>query len=264
MPAVENELPGVTVFGTATTQVTPDQMVWHLLAYNRGSKLSSVAEQHIKLVQQVLSPLKEHGIEDSDLQTSQMEFGENWEYKGQSRVKEGYFASTRIVFRTSDLATYKPLWLVLAEMSGVTGERVNYDHSKRIAYQNETRQKAVLAAKEKAADLAKALGSEIAEPLRIEEDLSVNEAWRAVASNISNSVATEGDRGQNRRHWPPERFPSAYGSRSPFVWSRTAAELSSVNVRWLARDAVAPALDLETIMLDCLAIQGLAATATLD
>ncbi len=207
LSAAENELPGVTVFGTATTQVAPDQMVWHLTANNRGPKLSIVAEQHTKLVQQVLGFLKEHGIKDSDLQTSQMEFGENWEYKNQSRVKEGYFASTQVSVRTANLATYKPLWLGLAEMSGVTVAGVNYDHSKRIAYQNETRRMAIRAAKEKATEMAKDLGSEIAEPLRIEEDLSVNEAWRAGASNFSNSVATEGDRGAEQETLAPGTIP---------------------------------------------------------
>ncbi len=194
LPAAENELPGVTVFGAATTQVTPDQMAWRLVVNNRGPKLSSVAEQHTKFVQQVLDFLKERGIKDSDLQSSQMEFGENWVFRAPARVKEGYFASTQISFRTSNLTTYKPLWLGLAEMSGITVEGVNYDHSKRIAFQNETRRKAVLAAKEKAADLAKALGSEIAEPLRIEEDLSVNEGWQATTNNWSNSNENQADR----------------------------------------------------------------------
>jgi uncharacterized protein len=206
LAAAENDLPGVTVFGTATTHVTPDQMVWHLMASNRGLKLSSVAEQHTNIVQHVLSFLKEHGIKDSDLQSSQMEFGENWEYKNQSRVKEGYFASTQISFRTSDLATYKPLWLGLAETTGVTVEGVNYDHSKRIIYQNETRQKALLAAKEKAADMAKTLGVEIAEPLRIEEDLSVNDPWRSTASN-SNQVAVEGGGGAEQEALAPGTIP---------------------------------------------------------
>jgi uncharacterized protein YggE len=207
LPAAESDLPRVTVFGTATTQVTPDQMVWRLLAYNKGAKLSSVAEQHTKLVAQVLSFLKEHRIKDSELQTSQMEFGENLEYKGQSWVKEGYFASTRISFRTSDLATYKPLWLGLAEVSGVTVEGVYYDHSKRIAYQNETRRKALLAAKEKAADLAKTLGSEIAEPLLIEEDLSVSEDWLQTTSNISNRTALEQKEGAEREALAPGTIP---------------------------------------------------------
>jgi uncharacterized protein len=207
LSAAENELPGVTVFGTATTQVTPDRMVWNIIVYNRGPKLPSVAEQQAKLVQQVLSFLKQHGVKDSDLQTSQMEFGENWEYKNQSRVKEGYFASTQISFRTSDLAAYKPLWLGLAEVPGVTVEGVYYDHSKRIAYQNESRQKAVLAAKEKAAALAKTLGSEIAEPVRIEEDLSVNNVWSASQSVSSNSSVNAGERGAEQEALAPGTIP---------------------------------------------------------
>ena len=142
LPAAASELPGVSVFGTATTRVTPDEMVWHLVAQNTGPKLSSVAEQHTKLVHQTLSFLKERGIRDSDLQTSEMEFGENWQYQFSSRVKEGYFARTRISFRTSNLAAYKPLWLGLAEVSGIAVQWVDYDHSKRIAYQNETRRPA--------------------------------------------------------------------------------------------------------------------------
>jgi len=207
LSAAENELPGVTVFGTATTQVTPDQMVWRLVAENTGPKLPSVAEFHTKLVQQVLRFLREHGIKDSALQTSDMEFGDNWVTQYSSRVKEGYVARTQISFRTSDLATYKPLWLGLAAVSGVTVEGVDYDHSKRIAFQNETRQKAILAAKEKAVSLAKALGSEIAEPQRIEEDLSVNEEWCTATNPFSNSVSTVKDRGSEQEALAPGKIP---------------------------------------------------------
>jgi hypothetical protein len=136
-----------------------------------------------------------------------MEFGENWEDRGRSRVKEGYFASTRISFRTSDLGTYKPLWLGLADVSGVTVEGVYYDHSKRIDFQNETRRKALLAAKQKAADLAKTLGSEIAEPLRIEEDLSVNEGWQGATSNISNRTTVEEKEGAEQEPLAPGTIP---------------------------------------------------------
>ena len=209
LPAADDKLPGVTVYGTATVKVTPDLMVWNLTVYNRGLKLPAVAEQHATLVQQTLSFLKQRGIKDSELQTSQMEFGENWEYRNQSRVKEGYVAATRIPFRSADLAAYKPLWLGLAEISGVTVEGVSYDHSKRIDYQNETRRNAVLAAKEKAAALAKALGAEIAEPLRIEEDLSVNEAWRAQDNRISagNYIEERGTGGADQESLAPGTIP---------------------------------------------------------
>ena len=136
-----------------------------------------------------------------------MVFGENREYKNQSWVKEGYIASTEISFRTADLAAYKPLWLGLAEISDVTVEGVTYDHSKRIDYQNKTRRKAVLAAKEKAADLAKALGAEIAEPLRIEEDLTVNEGWRPADNRLSNSIEERGTGGAEQESLAPGTIP---------------------------------------------------------
>ena len=186
LPAGENQLPHVTVFGTATTEVTPDQTVWRLTVQNKGAKLAAVAEEHTKITQQVLGLLKQSGIKEADVQTSRMEFGENWEYRNQSRIKEGYFAATHVCFRTSNLAAYKPIWLGLAEISGVTVDGVYYDHSKRIAYQNDTRRKALNLAKEKAAELAKTLGSEIGEPLAIEEDLSVSEGWQQLST--SNAV----------------------------------------------------------------------------
>ena len=63
-------------------------------------------------------------------------------------------------------------------------QQVTYDHTKRIDYQNETRQKAVLAAREMAATLAAALGSEIGEPLMLEEELSVSEGWQRNRANM--------------------------------------------------------------------------------
>jgi hypothetical protein len=55
--AADNPLPHVSVSGTATTEVVPDQMVWHLTIKNTGSKLPSVAEQQTrsKLVPAILS-----------------------------------------------------------------------------------------------------------------------------------------------------------------------------------------------------------------
>jgi uncharacterized protein YggE len=74
-------------------------------------------------------------------------------------------------------------------------QNVSYDHAKRIEYRNETRQKALLAAKEKAAVMAKTLGAEIGEPAVVEEDLSVSEGWQGnyavQAMNNVSSVAAE-------------------------------------------------------------------------
>lgn len=90
--AQEIHLPHVTVFGTATTEVVPDQMLWSVRVENKGPLLENVAEAHAMLVQAVLALLKESKVEGKVIQTSRMEFGENWEFVSGSRVREGYLA----------------------------------------------------------------------------------------------------------------------------------------------------------------------------
>jgi len=167
--AEDIELPHVTVFGTAVTKVVPDKMLWNVRVMNKGQLLEGVTKKHLDIVRDVTIFLKETGIGE-DLQTSRMEFGENWEYRDRTRVKEGYYAHTFITFSMTDFNIYKDLWLGLSRFDSVSVLNVNYDHTERIRYQNETRVKALLAAKEKAEILAKSIGSRIAEPLLIEEE----------------------------------------------------------------------------------------------
>lgn len=189
--AEETLPPHVTVYGTATTEVVPDQMVWSLKIENRGQKLDAVAGEHPKIVQAVLTLLKDSKVDEKTIQTSRMEFGEHWEYKFQERVHNGYFAMTSVSFKITDFELYKKLWLGLAELPSVTVEPVTFDHTKRIAYQNETRQHAIQAAKEKAAALARAIGSEIGEPLFIEEE-TVESFWGGnLAANNLRTVNSE-------------------------------------------------------------------------
>ena len=183
--ADEPPFPRITVYGTATIEVVPDQMVWSLRVENKGSALKAVASEHTKSVQQVLEFLKKSKVDPKALQTSRMQFAENWEYRSSARAREGYVASTEISFKTSDLELYEQLWQGLADISAVSVQGITYDHTKRIDFQNQTREKAILAAKEKAAASAKTLGAEIGAPLLLEEDLSASEGWQMSTSNVA-------------------------------------------------------------------------------
>ncbi|HZV35265.1 MAG TPA: SIMPL domain-containing protein [Verrucomicrobiae bacterium] len=162
--------PHVTVYGTATTEVVPDEMDWSVKIQTRGLNLSTVAQEHDKTVQNVLFLLKKSKLPDTNIQTAAMQFGENWEYRNNERLRNGYIATTYVTFKLHDFGQYKTLWFGFAEMPSVSVESVTFEHTKRIEYQNETRQKAIRAAKDKAFALAAAIGSEIGEPLFIEEE----------------------------------------------------------------------------------------------
>ena len=148
--ATDIELPHIAVYGTAVLEITPDEMLWDLNITNKASSIEAAAAQHSEIVQSVIVFLGKANIANDDIQTSRMRFGENWEYKNNSRVREGYFASTLISFTLTAFEKYQNLWSGLANIKNVSIQNVNYDHSKRIEFQNKTRLKALLAAKEKA------------------------------------------------------------------------------------------------------------------
>ena len=205
IPAGDIDLPHITVSGTATTEVTPDQMVWSLKIQNKGASLEGVAGQHTDIVNRVLQFLKQTEVEEKTLQTSWMRFGENRVYRNRSRVKEGYYASTTLSFKGGDLKKYKTLWIGLSRIEHVSVQGVRYDHSKRIQHQDETRAKALLAAKHKAVNMARILNSRVGEPLAIEEDLTLSEG--RVAPSFSNVAVNAGAAGTAGDGMAPGKIP---------------------------------------------------------
>ena len=178
--------PHVTVYGTATTSVAIDQMDWKIRISNKEPGLEEVAKAHSSTVQSVLDFLMENELPEHCIQTSGMEFGEHFvSTKLKGRVRDGYQASSSIKFKVTDLSKYKDLWSGISRMKNVSLNGITYDNSKRIKHQNETRQKALLAAKEKAEALAITLDSEIGKPLFIEE-----ERFGYSRNNFNNVYAT--------------------------------------------------------------------------
>ncbi|MHC4928041.1 MAG: SIMPL domain-containing protein [Planctomycetota bacterium] len=86
----------------------------------------------------------------------------------------------------------------LSAIEGVSIQNTQYAHSDRIKYQNESREKAVLAAQEKANKLAVTLGAKVGTPLKVEEVSApqiYRSNWGSNANFASNSIASysEGD-----------------------------------------------------------------------
>ena len=204
--ADQSDLPRITVTGTAKKMVVPDRMTWSISVHNKGLVLKDVAARHASLVGDILRFLKEIKIEEDHIQTSRMQFSENWVYRNNTRLKEGYFAYTDISFKLTDMDAYNPIWMGLAEKRDVSVRNVAFEISDRTSYQDDARKEALLAAKEKAEAMAKVLGTDIGEPLLIAEDLSVSEPhWRKEAH--SNVLSFAEQAGSNKRSVAPGQIP---------------------------------------------------------
>ncbi len=165
----EIAVPHVTVLGTATAKVVPDRMEWSLTIRSEGPGLEAIAAENARTVTAVTAFLDRSGIAEKEIQSSGMRFGENWTVENGRRVRDGYYASTRVSFTLSDLDRYEGLWTGLAGIAGVSVDGVSYDTSERIDLQERTREEAAAAAREKARALAGALDAAIGEPLIVEE-----------------------------------------------------------------------------------------------
>ncbi|MDB6139404.1 MAG: hypothetical protein JWO94_2476, partial [Verrucomicrobiaceae bacterium] len=191
MAAEATNLPLIAVTGTAVTEVKPDVLNWAIEVKNIGPELAKVADKHAAAATALLDSLRELGIEDKNIQTTQVELGPNRIYRNGEQEQEGYFATTSVTFKTTNLAKYKEVWLRLAAQTGVSVQSVAFDHSRRIEITKETRIKALHAAQEKAAAMAEALDAKAGEVMSIAED---QYQFMAFAANSNNAVSDPAQR----------------------------------------------------------------------
>jgi uncharacterized protein len=206
----------VTVYGTASLEVAPDQMKWRLNVRNTDPTSTGAVEEHAGVVASVLAFLERSRIATATIQTSRMQLGENWTRGGGSPVRAGYFASTDVDFVLADFGMYSPTWIGLSALPGVTVRGVDMDHTDRIRFQNEARVKAVLAARDKAQAMAEALGARLGDPLIVDEDLSVSEGWRAEMGTTTNFSSPVGESAGVEESLAPGAIPIKARVRAVF------------------------------------------------
>lgn len=177
----------IVIYGTAEKEVQPDKMDWLVTVNNKNDSLDVVAEEHNKIVTQIINFLKANAAEK--IQTSGMQFGENWLYRNQSQIKEGYFALSNISFTITNLNKYKDIWIGLSKFSDIQIERILFDNTAKIDIQNEVRNMALIKAKEKAESMANTLSMALGKPVTIIEDQTINNNVRE--KYLSNQLYTD-------------------------------------------------------------------------
>lgn len=185
----EFDVPHVVVFGTAETEVAPDELHWNITIKTLGETVGDVSKTHSNDVSGVLNYLRESGLTSDNIKTSRMQLNENMVYRNKSRLREGYFAFTGIHFKTTEFENYLDYWEQLASFNNLTINSVSFALSNRLAIQDETRIVAVKKAKEKAVSLAAALGAQVLEPLLIEEFDSFSGSPRSAVLSMEQAGA---------------------------------------------------------------------------
>ncbi len=200
----------VTVTGTARVEVAPDEVVLTVGVETIDADVSTAAATNDKRVKDVFALAREHGVEDSDVQTNRVSLGPEHEYRdtdGERRyVLIGYKAAQTIAITLRDITKYEALLTGLLKAGVNRVDSVEFRTSEPRKHKDQARIMAVKAAREKAEALAGALGQQVGMPHSIVEE-EVN-WWRPgnVHGNDLRASTFEGDPSESESSVAPGRL----------------------------------------------------------
>ena len=171
MPAIaDGPIRKVTVVGTASVKVVPDEMLWTVQVGINDATLAKAKARHDVSLDGALKYIKSLGGATKDLQTGGIRFDKNiYAPENSPAAEKPYSCSTQFTFTLTDFDKYGPIADALAKFDGVQVQSAEYEYSKRDAATRDALKQALLNAHDKANDLAVTADCYIDKPLEIVE-----------------------------------------------------------------------------------------------
>jgi len=159
--------PAIEVTGTASISVTPDIMKWTVEIQNDNDNVQEAKTKNDNTITKVLNIIKSYGIEDKDIKTSGIRMTKRSYIYGQEKK---FNVSNTVWFNLENLAKYDLLTNDLIKIEDVYITNTYLEYSKAIETRIQARTNALKVAKEKAQQMAEALGMSVGKPIMIQEE----------------------------------------------------------------------------------------------
>ena len=162
----------VTVTGEATVEATPDMATISLGVTTEGQTAAEAMAANSKALQAVIERLKTAGIEDRDLQTSNLSLNPNWVgYDSGSTPKiAGYVASNMLNVRVRALDALGSVLDASIADGANTLNGISFELAEPRPAQDEARKAAVADARARATLLVEAAGGKLGKIVSITEN----------------------------------------------------------------------------------------------
>lgn len=171
-PALAADAAIVTVTGEATVEATPDSATISLGVTTDGDTAAAAMAANSAAVQAVIDRLKLAGIEDRDLQTSNLSLNPNWVGydSGQTPTISGYVASNMLTVRVRALDSLGAVLDAVITDGANTLNGLTFEVAQPRPVLDEARKQAVADAKARATLLAEAAGGQLGRVLSVTEN----------------------------------------------------------------------------------------------
>jgi uncharacterized protein YggE len=194
----DREMGGITVRGSGLARRTPDQATVTVSVERQGVTAGDAQQSASARMRAILVAIRETGVTDEDVATSQVSLNPSWDYSGSTPRMTGYTASQGVtvrVRRLDDLGTV----IDRAVGAGATNvSEVTLSVADPKAALDEARELAIRDAQRKAEAIAAVAGVTLGAPIQIIESVSAPgprpmmraKAEMALAADMPISVGT--------------------------------------------------------------------------
>ena len=176
----------ISVNGTHELTLPADQINIEVKIETIDSSIEYSKKANDKSTNDLLMILKNEDIQSSDISVSPIRLGKKYDYINNVKKFIGYFTEVDVSVLLKDLSKYYELSNKIATKNIYEIQRSSYGISNYESVHRSVYEKALLAAKEKAEYMAKALGVNIGEVLSISE----SNYW-GETSAFTNTMASE-------------------------------------------------------------------------
>ena len=195
----------ISVTGEAEVRVVPDEVIVVLGVETFNRELGLAKDANDKIVEAVIAVARRHHVPDEHVQTDYVQVEPRYETSGPEHRLLGYVARATVEVTLRELGQFETLLAESLEAGANYVHGVDFRTTELRKYRDQARNLAITAAREKAVDLAAALGETIGRPTKIGEGWSGwgsgygswwGRGWGGSASqNVTQSVGSGGTLG---------------------------------------------------------------------
>ncbi len=148
----------ITVTGTSEVSVTPDVVVIDLGVESRQTNLELAKSRVDNVVRSVIHQAREFGIENKDVQVSQLSIQPSYGKEDSGKTVSYYEVSNSITVRLNDLKHYDDFMTAVIKAGVNQVNATSFQSTQAFKKKAEAQQMAIAAAREKADAIASQLG----------------------------------------------------------------------------------------------------------
>lgn len=193
-----NEMPTITVTGTAEIRVVPDEAIFNLSVVKINRDLKIAQQENDATVAQIINLAKQFNVPAQYIKTDVYEYEEKYTWTGkdnEKRVFLGYEVSKDVVIRLTDMTKFEDLFREIIRSGVSKVEDVELQTTEIRKHKDRARAMAMKAAQEKAAAMAGEIGQSVGKAVMVREGVFSGSPYSNFSANsnvTSNTIGTGG------------------------------------------------------------------------